>query len=102
MKAYIKIVLLLIAFSAILSIETSPEPQTESEKEAYKTMMLQMTQEESEGLNDMLLRQIFIWTGIGLFAVLYFSVMAMVDMPIQKSSILYAKYGTSRAQQEIH
>ena len=96
MKAFIKIVLLLIAFSAILSIETSPEPQTESEKEAYKTMMLQMTQEESEGLNDMLLRQ------IGLFAVLYFSVMAMVDMPIQKSSILYAKYGTSRAQQEIH
>ena len=44
MKAFIKIVLLLIAFSAILSIETSPEPQTESEKEAYKTMMLQITQ----------------------------------------------------------
>ena len=102
MKAFIKIVLLFIAISAIFAVETTPEPKTEEEKEAYKTMMLTMTQEESEGLNDMLLRQIFVWTGIGLFAVLYFSVMSMVDMPIQKSSILYAKYGTSRAQQEIH
>ena len=99
MKAFIKFVLF---FIAIFAVETSREPKTEAEKEAYKTMLLQMTQEESEGLNDMLLRQIFIWTGIGLFAVLYFSVMAMIDMPIQKSSILYAKYGTSRAQQEIH
>ena len=99
MKAFIKIVLF---FIAIFAVETSPEPKTEAEKEAYKTMLLQMTQEESEGLNDMLLIQIFIWTGIGLFAVLYFSVIAMIDMPIQKSSILYAKYGTSRAQQEIH
>ena len=102
MKAFIKIILFVIAISAIFAVETSPEPKTEAEKEAYKTMLLKMTQEESEGLNDMLLRQIFIWTGIGLFAVLYFSVMAMVDMPIQKSSILYAKYGTSRAQQDIH
>ena len=67
MKAFIKIVLF---FIAIFAVETSPEPKTEAEKEAYKTMLLQMTQEESEGLNDMLLRQIFIWTGIGLFAVL--------------------------------
>ena len=102
MKAFIKIILFVIAISAIFAVETSPEPKTEAEKEVYKMMLLKMTQEESEGLNDMLLRQIFIWTGIGLFAVLYFSVMAMVDMPIQKSSILYAKYGTSRAQQEIH
>ena len=52
MKAFIKIVLF---FIAIFAVETSPEPKTEAEKEAYKTMLLQMTQEESEGLNDMLL-----------------------------------------------
>jgi hypothetical protein len=46
--------------------------------------------------------QIFVWMPIILIVVLYFTVMSMADMSIQKSSILYAKYGTNRSQQELH
>ena len=34
MKAFIKIVLFVIAISAIFAVETSPEPKTDAEKEA--------------------------------------------------------------------
>jgi hypothetical protein len=40
--------------------------------------------------------QIYIWSSIILAAVLFFTIMALVDMPIQKNSILYAKYGTTK------
>jgi hypothetical protein len=45
------------------------------------------------------LRNIFIWLPIGLSFVLYFVIMSLVDMPIQKNSILYAKYGTTKQLQ---
>ena len=45
--------------------------------------------------------QIYLWTSIGLAFVLYFIVMALVDMPNPKSSILYAKYDTTRSEHEL-
>ena len=39
-----------------------------------------------------LTRQIKIWFPIGIILILYFAVMMLVQMPIQKSSILYANY----------
>ena len=63
--------------------------------------------EEDEGkqiANEMeakLQKQIRIWTSIGLAFVLYFIVMALIDMPNPKSSILYAKYDTTRAEHEL-
>ncbi len=45
------------------------------------------------------LKQIMIWLPIGLSLVLYFVIMSLVDMPIQKNSILYAKYGTTKPMQ---
>ena len=54
--------------------------------------------------NEMVKRlqdQILIWTSIVLVFVLYFSVMAIIDMPNPKSSILYAKYDTTRGGNEL-
>jgi hypothetical protein len=45
------------------------------------------------------MRNIFIWLPIGLSFVLYFVIMSLVEMPIQKNSILYAKYGTTKQLQ---
>ena len=62
--------------------------------------------EEDEGkqitleMESKLQKQIIIWTSIGLAFVLYFIVMALIDMPNPKSSILYAKYDTTRAEHE--
>lgn len=102
MKGIIKFFLLGLALTLVLAQETSTNKETEDVKKSYRVMLAKMSAEEGKTMNDMLLKQIYIWLGIGLAFVLYFSVMAMVDMPIQKSSILYAKYGTNRAQQEIH
>lgn len=46
-----------------------------------------------------MIRQICIWTPIILFIALYFIVISIIDMPIQKNSILYAKYGTTKPAQ---
>ncbi len=58
-------------------------------------------QEVRKTMSDRLRIQIVIWTSIGLAAVLYFTVMALIDMPNPKSSILYAKYDTTRGGNEL-
>lgn len=50
-------------------------------------------------MKQAMLRQIQIWLPISLAVILYFVVVALVEMPIQKNSILYAKYGTSKPNQ---
>ncbi len=55
------------------------------------------------GLNDVdmnaaFVRQINVWLPIILGFILYFIIYEMVNMPIQKNSILYAKYGTNKAE----
>ena len=52
-------------------------------------------------MSERLRNQITIWTSIGLAFVLYFTVMALIDMPNPKSSILYAKYDTTRSGNEL-
>ena len=52
-------------------------------------------------MEEKLQKQIIIWTSIGSAFVLYFIVMALIDMPNPKSSILYAKYDTTRAEHEL-
>lgn len=44
------------------------------------------------------MRNIIIFTSIGLAIVLYFAVTAMTEMYIQKSSILYATYITNKVE----
>ena len=60
----------------------------------------ELAQIQSE-MEDKLQTQIIIWTSIGLAFVLYFIVMALIYMPNPKSSILYAKYDTTRAEHEL-
>ena len=52
-------------------------------------------------MSERLRKQIAIWTSIGLALILYFIVMALIDMPNPKSSILYAKYDTTRGGNEL-
>ena len=44
-------------------------------------------------------RQICIWLPIILGAILYFVIVALIEMPIQKNSILYANFGSSKTSQ---
>jgi hypothetical protein len=44
------------------------------------------------------LKQICIWLPIILGLILFATILALVEMPIQKNSILYAKYGTTKTQ----
>ncbi len=53
-----------------------------------------------EDLHYSMVKQILIWTPIVLTIALYFVVMSLVNMPIQKNSILYAKYGTSKTSSQ--
>jgi hypothetical protein len=48
------------------------------------------------------IKQIFIWLPITLILVLWGAIMLLADMPIQKNSILYAKYGTTKTAQLNH
>ena len=68
----------------------------------YNTMIRKLQEDVSAMANSKLQTQIFVWMPIILIVVLYFTVMSMANMSIQKSSILYAKYGTNRSQQELH
>ena len=52
-------------------------------------------------MNERLRKQVVIWTSIGLSIVLYFSVMAIINMSNPKSSILYAKYDTTKGGNEL-
>jgi hypothetical protein len=56
-----------------------------------------------KGMNDKdmsesFARQIYIWLPIILGFILYFIIYEMINMPIQKNSILYAKYGTNKTE----
>lgn len=52
----------------------------------------------SDDMNNSFIRQINIWLPIILGFILYFIIYEMINMPLQKNSILYAKYGTNKAE----
>ena len=51
-----------------------------------------------EDMNKAFMRNIIIWSSIGLAIIVYFAVYAMMNMTITKSSILYAQYITTKSQ----
>ena len=85
------------------STAANPNPNPLNKfNDALKRSLQEKQQNEVEMLMDQKLQsQIFIWTSIGLAVVCYFSVIAIIDMSNPKSSILYAKYDTTRAGNEI-
>jgi hypothetical protein len=88
-----------LIFFSFLIISSTCLNEAEEIQKSYKKMfrIMQQTNQESSGN---LPNEIYYFTMIGLVFVLYFSVMALLNMNIQKSSILYAKYGTSKSQIE--
>ena len=87
---------------------TQPNTQTQTTNPFQKfdnALLRNLQNDQNDGLakamEDKMKSQIFIWTCIGLAFILYFIVIALVDMPNPKSSILYAKYDTTRAEHEL-
>ena len=86
----------------------TPPNAAQAPFQQFNDMLLRNLQEEEKNAtqieNDMeskLQTQIITWTSIGLAFILYFIVMTLINMPNPKSSILYAKYDTTRAEHEL-
>ena len=94
-----------LIFFSFLIISSYCINEAEEIKKSYKKMfriMQETNNDDSSSKDDhkRLASEIYYFTMIGLVFILYFSVMALLNMNIQKSSILYAKYGTSKSQIE--
>ena len=93
-----------LIFFSLLIISSYYINEAEEIKKSYKKMfrLMQELNDDSSSIDDhkRLSNEIYYFTMIGLVFILYFSVMALLNMNIQKSSILYAKYGTSKSQIE--
>ena len=99
MKVYMKIFLFVFLFTLVFCTNDNANVENAEIQESYNTMLRVMTEENQNNTISTLEKQIVVWSTIGLIFILYFSVVALVDMPIQKSSILYAKYGSNKGQQ---
>ena len=80
----------------------TPASQTNDPFQQFNTAIKRNLEENNmvDTMEERLRKQIIIWSSIGLSFVLYFSVMAIIDMSNPKSSILYAKYDTTRGGNE--
>ena len=99
MKVYMKIFLFVFLFTLVFCTNDNANVENAEIQESYNTMLRVMTEQNQNDTVNQLEKQIIVWSTIGLIFILYFSVVALVDMPIQKSSILYAKYGSNKGQQ---
>ena len=99
MKVYMKILLFVFFFAFVFCTNDNANVENLEIQESYNTMLRVMAEENQNNTIRTLEKQIVVWSTIGLIFILYFSVVALVDMPIQKSSILYAKYGSNKGQQ---
>jgi len=94
-----KIFLFVFLFAIVFCTNDNANVENVEIQESYNTMLRVMTEQNQNDTVNQLEKQIIVWSTIGLIFILYFSVVALVDMPIQKSSILYAKYGSNKGQQ---
>ena len=80
----------------------APSSQANDPFQQFNTAIKRNLEETNmvDTMEEKLRKQIIIWSSIGLSFVLYFSVMAIIDMSNPKSSILYAKYDTTRGGNE--
>ncbi len=101
---------LLFILSFQQTVNTAPNAPLNQQQAPFQTfddMLLRNLQEEQKNITELEIQmeeklryQVTIWTSIALVFILYFIVMALIYMPNPKSSILYAKYDTTRAEHE--
>ena len=103
-----KAILLLLSLLIIETIQQTTvkvvqnqEPFQQFDNALKRTLAQNEQKPEETEMIKRLQKQIVIWTSIVLGLALYFTVMALIDMPNPKSSILYAKYDTTRGQNEL-
>ena len=103
-----KAILLLLSLLIIETIQQTTvkvaqnqEPFQQFDNALKRTLAQNEQKPEEIEMIKRLQKQIVIWTSIVLGLALYFTVMALIDMPNPKSSILYAKYDTTRGQNEL-
>ncbi len=103
-----KAILLLLSLLIIETIQQTTvkvaqnqEPFQQFDNALKRTLAQNDQKPEEIEMIKRLQKQIVIWTCIVLGLALYFTVMALIDMPNPKSSILYAKYDTTRGQNEL-
>ena len=105
-----KAILLLLSLLIIETIQQTtvtispnqePLPFQQFDNDLKRSLQEQQPTPEQLEMVNRLQKQILLWTSIVLVFVLYFSVMAIIDMPNPKSSILYAKYDTTRGGNEL-
>ena len=94
-----KIFLFVFLFTLVFCTNDNANVENAEIQESYNTMLRVMTEQSQNNTITTLENHIIVWSTIGLIFILYFSVVALIDMPIQKSSILYAKYGSNKGQQ---
>ena len=94
-----KIFLFVFLFAIVFCTNDNANVENAEIQESYNTMLRVMTEQSQNNTITTLENHIIVWSTIGLIFILYFSVVALIDMPIQKSSILYAKYGSNKGQQ---
>ena len=70
-------------------------PPTTKTNDSVKTNVKAKVLSNSD-MTDMQIRNILIGLPIVLVIILYYTIMSLIDMPIIKSSLLYAKYGSSK------
>ena len=83
------------------TVKTSQEPFQQFDNALKRDLQENNMSVAEKEMTDRLRKQIVIWTSIVLGFVLYFTVMAIINMPNPKSSILYAKYDTTRGGNEF-
>lgn len=72
-------------------------PSTQKDSPTHKIISTDFPSKlKEDDFQKALLFQISIWLPIILVLILFFTIITLVDMPIQKNSILYAKYGTTK------
>ena len=84
-----------------VKVDQNQEPFQQFDNALKRTLAQNEQKPEEIEMIKRLKKQIVIWTSIVLGLALYFTVMALIDMPNPKSSILYAKYDTTRGQNEL-
>ena len=95
--------LFFVLLISIFIIKTYQQTQVSNNQAPFQKFnnALQRSLQEQENeveaqMKNKLKKQIVIWTSIALVFALYFSVMSIINMQNPKSSILYAKYDTTR------